>query len=154
MQLNLKTIHKPATLAEATSLLQQPGTYPLYGGAALQRRSNPDVTAAVDLSLLELDYVRDSDNSLRLGSMLTLEQVRQACAERADEYPKVGGLGKILEAEMPEAQRNTYTLGDLMMERNVYSPTLTALLALGGIVKRIDLEMRFTMTAWLCTICV
>lgn len=149
MLLNLKTIHKPATLAEATVLLQQPGTYPLYGGAALQRSANSDVTAGVDLSQLDLAYTRDSKNSLRVGSMLSLEQVRRACLERAGESHKLAGLAQIMLDEMPEVQRNTYTLGDLLMERDPYSPILTALLALGGIVKRIDLEMRFTMTAWL-----
>jgi CO/xanthine dehydrogenase FAD-binding subunit len=149
MLLNLKTIHKPATLAEAIALVQQPGTYPLYGGAALQRSANPDVTAGIDLNRLELDYVRDSENSLRLGSMLTLEQARQACLERADEYPKLAGLAMVLKAEMPETLRNTFAIGDLLMERNPQSPTLTALLAMGGIIKRVDLEMRFTMTAWL-----
>ena len=149
MLLNLKTIHKPATLAEAIALVQQPGTYPLYGGAALQRSGNSDVTAGIDLSQLGLAYVRDSDNSIRFGSMLTLEQVRQACLQRADESPKLAGLALVLKAEMPEAQRHTFTLGDLLMERNPQSPTLTALLAMGAFIKRVDLEMRFTMTAWL-----
>ncbi len=149
MLLNLKTVHKPDTLAEAIALAQQPGTYPLYGGAALQRSANPNVTAGIDLSKLELDYVRDSKNSLRLGAMLTLEQARLACLERADEFPKLAGLAMVLKEEMPEAQRHTFMLGDLLMERNPQSPTLTALLALGGIIKRVDLEMRFTMAAWM-----
>jgi CO/xanthine dehydrogenase FAD-binding subunit len=149
MLLNLKTIHKPDTLAEAVSYLQQPGTYPLYGGAALQRSGNPNVTAAIDLSKLDLAYVHDSEHSLRLGSMLTLEQARQACLERGEEHPKLTGLAMVFKAEMPEAQRNTFTLGDLLMERNPQSPTLTALLAMGGIIKRVDLDMRFTVAAWL-----
>jgi carbon-monoxide dehydrogenase medium subunit len=149
MLLNLKTIHKPDTLPEAIALLQQPGTYPLYGGAALQRSADPNVTAGIDLCKLELDYVRDTENSLRLGSMLTLEQARLACLERGDENPKLAGLAMVLKEEMPEVQRHTFTLGDLLMERNPQSPALTALLAMGGIIKRIDLEMRFTMAAWL-----
>jgi CO/xanthine dehydrogenase FAD-binding subunit len=149
MLLNLKVIHKPDTLAEAISLLKQPGTYPLYGGVALQRRASPEVTAAVDLSKLDLAQVDDSENSLRLGTMLTLEQARQACEDRAADHPKLGGLGAILKAEMPETLRHTLTLGDLLIERDPQSLTLTALLALGGIVKRIDVEMRFTMAAWL-----
>lgn len=149
MLLNLKTIHQPTTLVEAISLVQQPGTYPLYGSAALQRSSNPDVTAGIDMSRLELDYVRDSEHSLRFGSMLTLEQARQACLERGEAHPKLAGLAMVLKAEMPEAQRHTFTVGDLLMERNPQSPTLTALLAMGGIIKRVDLEMRFTVAAWL-----
>ena len=149
MLLNLKTIHTPATLDEAAALVQQPGTYPLYGGAALQRNPRPEVKAAVDLSRLGLDYVRDSENSLRLGSMLTLEQVRQACLERAAQHPRIGGIAAMLKEEMPETLRHTFTLGDLLMERDPQSPTLTLFLALGAILKRIDVDLHFTMSAWL-----
>jgi len=148
MLLNLKTIHKPATIEEAVALLAEPGTYPLYGGVALQRTSDPAVEAGIDLANLELDYVRDSENSLRLGSMLTLEQVRQVCAERGEEYPRLGAIADILGEEMPEAQRNTMRLGDLLMERDPQSLTLTLFMALGGVIKRIDADMHFTMTAW------
>lgn len=148
IQLNLKTIHKPATLDEARELLKDPGAYPLYGGAALQLRPRAEVTAAVDLSQLDLAFVRDSDTSVRFGTMLTLEQVRAACAERGTEYPKLGAVATMLTEDMPETQRNTFTLGDLLVERNPQSPTLTLLLALGAVVTRIDLDMRFTMAAW------
>lgn len=149
MQLNLKTLHKPETLAEAVDLLKTPGTYPLYGGAALQRNPRPEVEAAVDLSRLDLDYVRDSENSLRLGAMLTLEQVREICAERGAAHPRLGAIADMLRAELPETQRHTFTLGDLLVERNPQSPTLTLLLALGGVLKRLDVEMHLTMAAWL-----
>jgi carbon-monoxide dehydrogenase medium subunit len=149
MLLNLKTIHRPATVEEAAALVQQPGTYPLYGGAALQRNPRPEVEAAVDLSRLGLDYVRDSENSLRLGSMLTLEQARQACLERAAPHPRIGGIAAMLKEEMPETLRNTFTLGDLLVERDPQSPTLTLFLALGAILKRIDVDLHFTMSAWL-----
>jgi carbon-monoxide dehydrogenase medium subunit len=148
MLINLKTVHKPATLGEAILRLSEPGTFPLYHGAALQRARRSDVGAAVDLSRLELDYVQDSDNRLRLGTMLTLEQVRQACADRSD-WPKLGALAEALAEEMPLTLRNTMGLGDLLMERNPQSPTLTTLLALGGVLKRIDVTMHFTVAAWL-----
>lgn len=151
MLLNLKTIHKPATLEDAAALLAQPGTYPLYGGVALQRRSSPAVEAVVDLSLLNLNYVRDTDNSLRLGTMLTLEQVRQVCAERGDRHPRLDAIARVLAGEIPETLRHTMTLGDLLVERDPQSMTLTLLLALGAVLKRIDLDLHLTMTAWLAT---
>ena len=149
MLLNLKTIHKPATRDEAAALLAQPGTYPLYGGAALQRGARDDVLSAVDLSALGLASVRDSDNSLRLGSMLTLEQARQACLERAGDHPRLGAIAAMLAEDMPETLRSTYTVGDLLVERHPQSATLTLLLALGAVIKRLDVEMHFTMNAWL-----
>jgi CO/xanthine dehydrogenase FAD-binding subunit len=149
MLTNLKTIHKPTTLEEAAALLTQPGTYPLYGGAALQKRADPNVTAAVDLSQLDLAYARDSENSLRLGAMLTLEQVRQACAERAATRPKLAGIAALLADEMPETLRNTYTLGDLLIERNPNSLTMALFLALGAILKRMDVDVHITAAAWI-----
>jgi CO/xanthine dehydrogenase FAD-binding subunit len=149
MLLNLNKIHKPAAIEEAIMLLAQPGTYPLYGGVALQRRKDPNVTAAVDMSQLDLAYVRDSETSLRLGSMLTLEQVRQACAERGADHPKLAGIAEVLAAEMPETLRNTMTLGDLLIERDPHSLTMTLFLALGVIIKRLDIDMHFTAGAWI-----
>lgn len=149
MLLNLKTIHKPTTLEDAIKLLAEPGTYPLYGGAALQRASNPAVEAAVNLEQLKLDFVSESDNALLLGSMLSLEEARKACLERAEKYPNMGTLAAILAAEMPEAQRNTMTIGDLLVERDPQSLTLTLFLALGVVLQRIDVAMHLTTAAWL-----
>jgi carbon-monoxide dehydrogenase medium subunit len=147
--LNLNTIFKPATVEEVAALLSRPGVYPLYGGAALQKSQNPNVMAAIEMSRLGLDYVRDSENSLRLGSMLTLEQVRQACIDRSAERPKLAGLAAVLAAEMPETLRHTYTLGDLLMERNPNSLMMALFLVLGAILKRVDIDMHFTAGAWI-----
>lgn len=150
MLFNLKTTHQPATVEDAAALLRQPGTYPLYGGAALQRHPRPaEVEAAVDLGRLGLDFVRDSENSLRLGTMLTLEQVRLACLERGDQSPKLAGIAAVLREDLPETLRHTLRLGDLLMERDPQSLTITALLALGAVLKRVDIDMHFTMAAWL-----
>ncbi len=149
MLLNLKTVYKPTTLDDAITLLAEPGTFPLYGGAALHRHPRADVRAVVDLSRLGLDYVQDSENNLRLGAMLTLEQARKACAARAEESPRVGAIAQALAAEFPETLRNTLTLGDLLMERPAQSPTLTLFLVLGAVIKRLDTEMHFTAAAWL-----
>ena len=50
---------------------------------------------------------------------------------------------------MPETLRNTYTVGDLLIERDPNSLTLTMLLALGAILKRVDVDLHFTMAAWI-----
>lgn len=148
MLLNLKTIHKPANLDEALALLKQPGTYPLYGGVTLQRRVSPDVLSVVDLCNLDLNYVRESENSVRLGSMLTIEQARQACIERG-RHRRMAAIADVLADEMPETLRNTMCIGDLLIERNPQSLAMTLFLALGGILKRTDVDMHITMAAWL-----
>ncbi len=50
MLLNLNTIFRPTTLEEAAALLSRPGVYPLYGGAALQRRAS-EFAVALGLSV-------------------------------------------------------------------------------------------------------
>lgn len=149
MLLNLKTIHTPETLEEATALLHQPGAYPLYGSGALLRHPRPDVEIGVRLDRLGLDYVRDSENSLRMGCMLTLEQVRLAYLERGKAHPCLGGIAEALALDFPETLRHTLTLGDLLVERDPQSMTLTLLLALGGVLKRLDADIHLTLTSWL-----
>jgi len=149
MLINLKTVHKPAALAEAVRLLAAPGVYPLYGGVALQRRSSPAVEEAVNLAQLGLDTAQDGDNALVLGTMLTLEEARKACLARAEARPEARALAALLAAEQPETLRNTMTLGDLLVERDPGSLVLTLLLALGAVIERADVAVLLTMSSFL-----
>ena len=148
MLINLKTVHKPATLDDAVTLLATPGVYPLYGGVALQRRSSPAVEAVVNLDRLGLNTAQDGDDALLLGTMLTLEQARQACLARAGRS-ETDALAALLAAEQPETLRNTMTLGDLLVERDPQSMVLTLLLALDAVIERADVAMDLTMPAFL-----
>ena len=149
MLLNLNTIYEPQTLDEAVRRLAEPGVYPLYGGVALQRASNPAVEAVIKLDRLGLDRLSEAENALAFGSMMSLEQVRRACLERAARVPVMRGLAETLKADQPETLRNTMTLGDLLVERDPQSLTLTLLLALGATIRRADVGMHLTMASWL-----
>lgn len=149
MLLNLKTIYEPQTLDEALRRLAEPGVYPLYGGVALQRSSNPAVEAAIKLDRLGLDRVEESDDALTFGSMLSLEQVRVACLEYAAEAPTLRALAETLRADQPETLRHTMALGDLLVERDPQSLTLALLLALGATIRRVDKAMHLTISSWL-----
>ncbi len=151
MLLNLKTIHKPATEAEALTLLQQAGCFPLYGGVALQRHPRPDVEAAVDLSRLGLDRAAERGDALHLGSMMTLERARQTCLERGEAHPLLGGLARALKEDLPETLRNTFTLGDLLVERDPQSVTLTLLLALDARIAVAGAGEALSVAEWLAS---
>lgn len=151
MLLNLKTIHKPETKAEALTLLTQQGTFPLYGGAALQRHPRPDVEAAIDLSRLGLDRAAKDGDALRLGSMMTLERARQTCLERGDPHPLLGGLARALKEDLPETLRHTFTLGDLLVERDPQSVTITLLLALDARIAVAGAEEMLSVAGWLAS---
>ena len=151
MLVNLKTIHIPATEAEALTLLQQAGHFPLYGGAALQRHPRPDVEAVVDLSRLELDRAAEHGDVLRLGSMMTLERARQTCLERGEAHPLLDGVARALKEDLPETLRNTFTLGDLLVERDPQSVTLTLLLALDARIAVAGEEEALSVAEWLAS---
>lgn len=151
MLLNLKNIYKPATEAEALALLTQRGHFPLYGGAALGRHPHPAVEAAIDLSRLGLDRAAEHGDALRLGSMMTLERVRQACAERGEAHPLLGGLARALAEDLPETLRNTFTLGDLLLERDPQSLTLTLLLALDAQIAVAGAGAPLSVAEWLAS---
>ncbi|NLE52547.1 MAG: hypothetical protein GX613_14195 [Chloroflexi bacterium] len=149
MLLNLKTIHEPQTLDEALQRLAEPGVYPLYGGVALQRSSNQAVEAVIKLDRLGLDRVEESDDALTFGSMLSLEQVRTACLEYADNATTLRALAETIRADQPETLRHTMALGDLLVERDPQSLTLALLLALGATIRRVDKAMHLTVSSWL-----
>ncbi len=70
--LNLRTIYKPRTVEEAVRLLKQPGTVVLAGGTDLIASGRRDVEAAVDLSGLDLAYIRTRDDVVTIGAMTLL----------------------------------------------------------------------------------
>lgn len=148
MLTHLETIHTPGSIEEAAKLVQQPGVYPLYGGVTLHRQAGVQVEAVVRMDGLKLDRFREVDDALVVGSMVTLERARQACAERADR-PALRALAELLKADQPETLRNTMTIGDLLTERDPQSRTLTLLLALGAVLHRADVPMHVTVSAWL-----
>jgi CO/xanthine dehydrogenase FAD-binding subunit len=89
--LNLNTIHRPTTIEDAVQLLQQPGTIPLAGGTQLVAKQRSDVSAVVDLSALELSYIRERDGEIAIGATTTLAAL--------DESPVLRALAQGLIAE-------------------------------------------------------
>ena len=81
--LNLNEIHKPTTLADALTLLQQPNTVALAGGTQLIANKRRDVRAVVDLSALGLAYIRERDGAVAIGAMTTLAQAAESPILRA-----------------------------------------------------------------------
>ncbi|MBI5930608.1 MAG: FAD binding domain-containing protein [Chloroflexi bacterium] len=130
MLIRLNTIHHPTTIDEAIHLLTERNTRPLYGGMALHRESPTHVTAVVDLSKLKLDRHRVFDAGFSLGSMMTLEKARQTCLELVEKIPNAGFMAEMLKLEAPINQRNTTTIGDVLVEKRPNSILLTAFTAL------------------------
>lgn len=81
--LNLQTIYKPTTLADALARLAAPNTAILAGGTALVASHRRDVVALVDLSGLHLDTLTERDGDLVLGATSTLAALFHSSLLRA-----------------------------------------------------------------------
>lgn len=69
--------HRPKTLEEALTLLNQPDTVPLGGGTLLSKPQT-DSLRAVDLQLLGLDLIKKAGHNLEIGSAATLQSLLES----------------------------------------------------------------------------
>ena len=83
----ITTYHRPHSLEEALTLLNQPNRIPLGGGTLLSKPAT-DPVEVVDLQALDLDSITKSGNNpstgsgqrLELGATVTLQQLLEVCA--------------------------------------------------------------------------
>jgi len=118
----ITTYHRPQTLDEALSLLNQPNTLPLGGGTLL---SNPtvDPVQVVDLQALSLDALTKKGNDLEIGATCTLQALYES------EYCPAA-LKTALKLEAPLNIRNTATVAGTLVSSDGRSPFAAALLAM------------------------
>jgi CO/xanthine dehydrogenase FAD-binding subunit len=124
----LTEYHKPATLDEALKLLRRTRvkTVPLAGGTSLVPEAARDVQAVVDLSALDLSFVRQAPG-LQIGATTKLQAI--ADHEAAGAYAN----GVLVKAILDSASRNTREAASLagsIVAAQGNSPLVTALLAL------------------------
>ncbi|MFO7848478.1 MAG: FAD binding domain-containing protein [Spirochaetia bacterium] len=119
---------RPKTLEEAYSLVQKERGFPI-GGGAWSRMNTRKVELAVDLSLLDLDYIRVTPERTEIGAMATAREV-----ETSLELEK--SLGTILRDAVTHIvgvqMRNIVTVGGTVSGKYGFSDLLTALLALNA----------------------
>lgn len=129
MLINLRAIHKPLTVAEATKLMRQ-GAQPVYGGgAALIRANDNRAEEAIDLTNIVSAQCQVKGHDMFLGGRATLQQI--------SEFDPA--LGEFIAADLPLTLRNAYTLGDLLLECPPHSLFVGLL---HGLVARIDTPER------------
>jgi len=127
--LNLNEIHKPKTIEDAIKLLRQPNTVALAGGTQLIAKKRKDVNAVVDLSALNLGYIRDQNAAIAIGATTTLADVNDSPILRAAAN---GVLAEAAHRTAASILRNQATVaGTLISEPNgIFATTLLALDAL------------------------
>jgi CO/xanthine dehydrogenase FAD-binding subunit len=137
----LQEYYRPATVAEAVSLLAESGgrLAPLAGGAELvgqlETRAAPGIQGVVDLRNLGLDGIDADEETIRLGATATLTDVmeHEVAGRMAD-----GILSRAARGEGPVNLRNAATVGGVVAGAAPDSEFYAALLALDARVVTVD----------------
>ncbi|HUE98934.1 MAG TPA: FAD binding domain-containing protein [Anaerolineales bacterium] len=118
----ITTYHRPKTLDEALTLLNQANRIPLGGGTLLSH-STADPVEVVDLQSLSLDSIKKSGNNLDIGATVTLQQLLET-----DHCP--AALKSALRLEAPLNIRNAATVAGTLVSGDGRSTLGTVFLAL------------------------
>jgi CO/xanthine dehydrogenase FAD-binding subunit len=118
----ITTYHRPKTLDEALTLLNQPNVIPLGGGTLLSH-STSDAVEVVDLQSISLNTIKKQGNHLEIGATVTLQQLLES-----EDCP--AALKSALKLEAPLNLRNAATIAGTLVSCDGRSPFVTALLAL------------------------
>lgn len=118
----ITTYHRPQTLDEALSLLNQPNTLPLGGGTLLSKPT-VDPVQVVDLQALSLDALTRKGNDLEIGATCTLQTLYES-----EHCP--AALKTALKLEAPLNIRNSATVAGTLVSSDGRSPFAAALLAM------------------------
>lgn len=124
--MNIKEYFKPSHLDEAYELLQQKKGV-IIGGGAFLHLGKRDIEAAVDISGLGLDYIKEDGGYIRIGAMATLREIENSSLlqQKFD-----GILSKTAAIIMGVQIRNMATIGGCVAGKYAFSDLLTSLLAL------------------------
>jgi CO/xanthine dehydrogenase FAD-binding subunit len=124
-----RTVVRPATLAEAWRARDELGSAARFlgGGVDLALLAPSGVTTLIDLSRLDLSYIRTAGEWLRIGATTTMTA--------AIESPQVGAhaqgfLRDVLRQVASPLQRNSATLGGTLARAHPWSDVIPALLVL------------------------
>ncbi len=138
---HVNEIIRPSTIGEAVRLLQERGDQArlLGGGIELVRYVPSQVSSLIDLSLLPLSYIEESDAGLTIGATTTLREIL--------ENPLATGyLGGVIAGMLRQVAspllRNLATVGGALVSANPWSDVITLFLALDAQVTVFDGEER------------
>ncbi len=133
-------LHRPKTLAEAYDQLTKNRMSLLLGGGCWLRLSNWSWMSAIDLSGLDLRYIREEEEYFAIGAMATQGEVER--------YPAFstfanGAIVRAVQGILGTQFRNVATFGASVAARYGFSDIIPTLLALDA---RVKLYKRGTMS--------
>jgi CO/xanthine dehydrogenase FAD-binding subunit len=144
----LTEYHQPSNLDEAIKLLRRPQvrTVPLAGGTQLVPSAAHDIEAVVDLSGLNLSYIKSTNQGIAIGATTTLQQIIK------DEFVRGYADGVLVKAILDSASlntRNAASIAGSIVGAAGNSPLLTTLLALDALlIVRGEREQEVPVANW------
>jgi CO/xanthine dehydrogenase FAD-binding subunit len=125
--MNIEKYYYASSLSDAYKVLSETSGAAVLGGCGYLRMGKRKITTAIDLSKLELDYIRENENEIEIGAMATLRSV-----ETSDIIKKYFGgiLAECVESIVGIQLRNTLTIGGTVAGRYPFSDILTSLMVL------------------------
>lgn len=123
--MNFKEIVQPSSLEEACKVLANHHKAVIIGGGVFLRLQKREAELGIDLSRLNLSYIKEDEKVFHIGSMTTLRDVETSgnlprCL--VESVRQIGGVGL----------RNMVTVGGSVCGRYPFSDINTALLSLGA----------------------
>lgn len=137
----LTEIVQPNTLEEAYSTLIKRKNNQILGGTAFLRMGNKRIGTGIELSNLNLDYIKEDDDFVEIGSMTTLRSLETNSIIKSNFSILKDSVRDIIGVQF----RNVVTVGGSVFSKFGFSDLIVALLSLDAEVEtykggRISLE--------------
>lgn len=117
----------PETIEEAYEILTKRKSNTILGGGAYLRMGQKRIGTAIELSKLNLDYIKDNGNEFEIGAMTTFRDIE--VNEDLNSYFN-SVLKKSVENIIGVQFRNIVTVGATVFSKYGFSDFITALLCL------------------------
>ncbi len=133
---NVKTYHKPLTVADAVAFVQSnPNSAYLGGGAWIVAQGDPTLEVVADLQTVGLDKIEHSVDGVALGAMVTLQEI----IDHSDAGTLAQGvLAQAADFTQSRTLREQGTLGGTLVVAGPADPLTTVLLVLDAQVHYAD----------------
>lgn len=137
----IKEYYRPQKIKEAVDLLRKKDlAIPIGGGTSLNRLKEDIVV--IDLQDLDLSFITKDDTKFLIGSMITLEQIKELFLGNES-------IQKALRIEGSKNQRTQFSLGGFLKIANGRSPLLTCFLTLGCTVFYVEQQKGIPLNEFL-----
>lgn len=123
----MKSLVQPETIDEAYSTLLEKRNNILLGGCAFLRMGSRAINTGIDLSKLNLNYIKEDDEYIEIGAMTTFRDIEISII--LNNYFS-GVLPQSVRNIIGVQFRNVVTIGATVFSKYGFSDLLTALLSL------------------------